>query len=279
MAAVLSAIVLGLPDFDTGTSRVRFSQSTCSHLARVTSLRRAPVSSRSMMALAAIWFFSALIEAMRRWVSSEVRNRCRWTSGAVRETCGRVHACARHVPLPCEIENIAQEHQDAIGGRPGVSLGPHVVDQPRYVLTGDLIEGEAPEGGQDVDAQDGFIRLPAPLAGLGMGQIAVADELVERWDGPQFLAASLRVGAKQRLGERRAARPSCLLDGEDVRRAELELTLPAISVEITLVEGLAPRRSDFEQEPFLAWVEGAEGRERGQPPFDPAMMTALLLYA
>ena len=38
------------------------------------------------------------------------------------ETRGRVHACARHVPLPCEIENIAQEHQDAIGCPPGVSL-------------------------------------------------------------------------------------------------------------------------------------------------------------
>jgi hypothetical protein len=77
MAAELSAMVLGLPDFDTGTSRVRFSQSTSPDLARVTSRRRAPVSSRSMMALAAIWFLSALIESMRRWVSSGVRNRCR----------------------------------------------------------------------------------------------------------------------------------------------------------------------------------------------------------
>ena len=72
MAAALSAMVLGLPDFDIGTSRVRFSQSTSSHLARVTSRRRAPVSSRSMMALAAIWFLSAWIEPMRRWVSSAI---------------------------------------------------------------------------------------------------------------------------------------------------------------------------------------------------------------
>ena len=77
MAAALRAMVLGLPDFDTGTSRVRFSQSTSSHLARVTSRRRAPVSSRSMIALAAIWFLSAWIEPMRRWASSGVRNRCR----------------------------------------------------------------------------------------------------------------------------------------------------------------------------------------------------------
>ena len=151
--------------------------------------------------------------------------------------------------------------------------------KPGYVLIGNLVEGETTERGQDVDAQYGFVGFPASFAGLGMGQITVADELVEGWDGPQFLAASLRVDAEQRLGERRAARQSCLLDGEDARRAELELSLPALSVEITLVEGLAPRRSDFEQEPFLAWIEGAEERERGQPPFDPAMMTPLLLYA
>ena len=100
-----------------------------------------------------------------------------------------------------------------------------------------------------------FVGVPAPLAGLGMGQVAVADELVERWDGPQLLATGLRVGTEQRLGKRRAARASCLLDGEDARRAQLELTLPAISVEIALVEGLAARRPDFEQEPFLARVE------------------------
>ena len=100
-----------------------------------------------------------------------------------------------------------------------------------------------------------FVGVPAPLAGLGMGQIAVADELVERWNGPQLLTAGLRVGTKQRLGKRRAARASCLLDGEDTRRAELELTLPAVSVEIPLVEGLATRRPDFEQEAFLARVE------------------------
>lgn len=29
----------------------------------------------------------------------------------------------------------------------------------------------------------------------------------------------------------------------------------------------------------LAMINGTYGRERGQPPFDPTMMTALLLYA
>ena len=131
------------------------------------------------------------------------------------ETCGGVHACARHVPLLCKIENIAQEHQDAIAGPSSISLGPHVVDQRCYALAGNLVEGEAAEGREDVDAQECLVGFPTPLAGLGMGQVAVADELVERWDGSQFLAASLRVGAKQGLGERRAAGASCLLNRED----------------------------------------------------------------
>ena len=46
--------LLGLPDFDKGTSNVRRCQSTCSHLPWVTSLRRAPVSKSSMTAWAAI---------------------------------------------------------------------------------------------------------------------------------------------------------------------------------------------------------------------------------
>jgi len=59
-----------------------------------------------------------------------------------------------------------------------------------------------------------------------VGEIAVANKLVKRRDGPQFLAATLRIGTEQRLGERGAARASRLYDGENVRRAKLELTLP-----------------------------------------------------
>ena len=117
------------------------------------------------------------------------------------ETCGGVHDCARHVPLSREIEDTAQEHQDAIAGPSGISLGAHVVDQSRDVLARNQVEGETTESRQDVDAQDCFVGGPTSLAGLGVGQVAVADELVERRDGPQFLAASLRVGTKRGLGE------------------------------------------------------------------------------
>lgn len=88
-----------------------------------------------------------------------------------------------------------------------------------------------------------------------MGQVAVADELVERWDGPQLLTAGLRVATKQRLGNSRATGASGLLDGEDACSAELELTLPAVSVEIPLVEGLATRGPDFEQKSLLVGIE------------------------
>jgi hypothetical protein len=183
------------------------------------------------------------------------------------ETCRRVHAWARHVPLSRKIEDVAQKHQDVIGGSSSISLGPHVVDQPRYVLARNLVEGKTTEGREDVDAQECFVGGPTPLAGLGMGQVAVADELVERRDGPQFLATSLRVATKQRLGERRAAGAFCLPNREDASRPELELTLPATPVDISLIEGFAPGGSDFKQEALLLGVEeinlraapGAEG--------------------
>ena len=57
------------------------------------------------------------------------------------------------------------------------------------MLTGDLVEGETTEGRQDVDAQECFVGIPTPLAGLGTGQVAVSDELVEGSDGPQLLPA------------------------------------------------------------------------------------------
>ena len=111
-----------------------------------------------------------------------------------------------------------------------------------------------------------FVGGPTPLAGLGMGQVAVADELVERWDGPQFLAASLRVGSEQRLGEDREAQTSSLLNRENIGGAKLELTLTPARIEITLIEGFAPGGPDFKQEALLLGVEeinlGAPSRGR-----------------
>ena len=45
-----------------------------------------------------------------------------------------------------------------------------------------------------------YSSAPAPFGRLGVGQVAVADELAEGWDGPQLLAAGLRIGTKQSLG-------------------------------------------------------------------------------
>jgi hypothetical protein len=75
MAAPLSAIVRGLPDFDSGTSNVRRCQSTCSHFAWVISLRLAPVSNSSLIAWAATRLSSSSIAVMSRLVSSAVRKR------------------------------------------------------------------------------------------------------------------------------------------------------------------------------------------------------------
>jgi hypothetical protein len=42
------------------------------------------------------------------------------------------------------------------------------------------VDGETTEGGKNVDGQECFVGGPTSLAGLGMGQVAVADDLVER---------------------------------------------------------------------------------------------------
>jgi hypothetical protein len=80
IADVLSAIHRGLPDFDTGTRSLRSLQSTCSHFAWVTSLRRAPVSIKSRMALAAVRFSSTVIASTRHCASPRVRKRLRCIS-------------------------------------------------------------------------------------------------------------------------------------------------------------------------------------------------------
>ena len=92
------------------------------------------------------------------------------------------------------------------------------------------------------------------LRRFGVGQVAVADELVERRDGPQFLATSLRVATKQRLGERRAAQTSSLLNRENIGGAKLELPAP-VPVDVALIEGLAARGPNLQQEALLTGVK------------------------
>jgi hypothetical protein len=69
------------------------------------------------------------------------------------------------------------------------------------------------------------------------------------------LISPAMIVTKQGLGKSRAAGASCLLDGQDARRAELELTLPATTVDISLIEGSSTRTSDFEQESPLLGIE------------------------
>jgi hypothetical protein len=105
----------GLAGFGDGeTSRVQRCQSMYSHLAWVISFRRAPVSSRSMMAWAATWCSSALMAAMSRLVSSALRKRCRLTSGAVLRPA--VGLWLRHAPIDQEAgERVAQVVEPDIG--------------------------------------------------------------------------------------------------------------------------------------------------------------------
>ena len=169
MAAPLSAMVLGLPDFDTGTSNVRRCQSTCSHLAWVISLRRAPVSNSSLMAWAATWFSSSSIAAMSRLRLLGGQEALPMDLRGHAEASGRVGADARHVPFPSEIEDVAQQHQHAIGGPGGVAVGAHTVDQLGDAFATDLVEGEVTQGWQDADrrmiSSDRQLRLVSLACG------------------------------------------------------------------------------------------------------------------
>ena len=176
------------------------------------------------------------------------------------DTCCGVDGCPGHVPFAGQIEDVREDREHTVCRRSGVTLGSHLSDQVGDVLARDFVERETPDCRQDVDAKQIFVRLPAPLGRLGVGQVAVAHELAEGWDGPQLLAAGLRIGTKQSLGCGGPTQPTGLLKRQRVGRANFELSLPAASVDITLIEGFAARRADFEHETPLPGVEEVDFR-------------------
>ena len=128
IAAALSAMLLGRPDFAIGTSSVRFSQSTNSHLALVTSLLRAPVSSRKVMAWPAMRCSSASMAATRRLVSSGAEEALPLDLRGEHEPCRRVVLDPRDFPLACQVEHVSQQNHHAISGRINVPLASHLLD-------------------------------------------------------------------------------------------------------------------------------------------------------
>jgi len=127
------------------------------------------------------------------------------------EPGGRVRARAGDAPLLGKIEDVSQQHQHAICGPGSVTLRVHAVDQSRHVPAADRVDSQGAEAGQDVEAQDTLVFLPAPLRSFGVGQIALTDQFIERWDRSPFVTAGLRIGSEQRLGQRRPAQAPCLL--------------------------------------------------------------------
>ena len=111
------------------------------------------------------------------------------------DPCDWVRVYPNYIPFPGEIEQVAQ-NQDAIGGTSSVAPSFHVVDKAHDLLARDLVEWQTPQLRQDVNPQKPFIGVPTGLACPRVGQIAIADELLERRKGPQFLAVGLGIGAK-----------------------------------------------------------------------------------
>jgi hypothetical protein len=97
------------------------------------------------------------------------------------------------------------------------------------VLARDLIEHQSPERRQNVKAKVHFAEVPASLICLGIGKVALANEPVQRRDGPQLLTTRLRIGTKQSYCNDRAAQSSSFLNREDISGAKLELPLARAS--------------------------------------------------
>ena len=154
-----------------------------------------------------------------------------------------------------QIEDVTEERKDAVCRRSGVTLGSHFGDQVGDALARDFVEPETPDCRQDVDAKQIFVRLPAPFGRLGVGQVAVADELAEGWDGPQLLAASLGIFTEESPSDYGSAQTPRLLHREDTGGTNLELPLPAVGIDVALIKGSTAGRADFQQETLLVGVE------------------------
>ncbi len=182
---------------------------------------------------------------------------------------GRIGAGARHVPFAGEIENIAQEHDDAIAGARGFTVRLHLRDQSDDLVAADAIDGEMAQRRQDVNSQQSFIKPPTALAAFRVRQIPLADELCQRRGQPQLLTTDLRISTKQSLSYDRATLALGLVERQHVSRTDLELTLPAGRIDVALIVGLATGLADFEKESALFRVEEIDlltvGGTRGLP--------------
>ena len=171
------------------------------------------------------------------------------------EASGRVGADARHVPFASEIEDVAQQHQHAIGGPGGVAVGAHTVDQLGDALATDLVECEVTQGWQDVDSQDGFVRMPAPLGSLGVRQIPLADERASVGvNRNSWRRACGSAPSKASATTERPLRRACSTEST-LAAPIFELMLPTARIDVSLIEGLATGGADFKQEASLIRVE------------------------
>lgn len=88
-----------------------------------------------------------------------------------------------------------------------------------------------------------------------MRQVAVAHELGERRDVPQFPSAGLRIGAEQGLSQDQTRLLASLIERKGIGRTDLELPFAAAFVGIALIEGHAPRAADLKHEAALIGIE------------------------
>ena len=72
-----------------------------------------------------------------------------------------------------------------------------------------------------------------------MGQVAFTGELSEPGDGPQFSPLFLWLCPEDNLRQHGARLAPCLVQSQDIRWADLELTFPTVTIGVALIVGLA----------------------------------------
>jgi hypothetical protein len=188
-AAALSATIPGLPDFDIGTSALLPVHILPLGLRDLAAARAGQHEQHDRLCGGVVLVLADRHHQTLDRVGSQETLPVQ--IGSFCETISRIDARTGDIPFASKVEQSARDHQNPVRCASGIAFLTHVLDQVSDMLARDLIERELTERRANLNPKVGFIRPPASLGCLGVGQVTVSDELVERRDRPQFLAAGL----------------------------------------------------------------------------------------
>lgn len=99
------------------------------------------------------------------------------------------------VPADCAVVDELHQHDHPVAGARRVALLEHRVVEGHHIRAGDPVHPELGKHRQQVIAQHRLVRLPAALAGLGVGEVTLGHEIPEGRHILEAVALHLRVAA------------------------------------------------------------------------------------